>query len=63
MDERAVHQDRGQDERIRRVEGGQHLVAGDRDGARIGAAALDLEESKASRSRATAFDVVATVFG
>ena len=63
MDERAVHQDHGQDERIRRVEGGQHLIAGERDGARVGATAFDLEESKAFRSRVTAFDVVATIFG
>ena len=63
VDERAVHQDHSQNERFRRVEGGRHLISGVRDDACVRAAALDLDEAKASRSRVTAFDLVATIFG
>ena len=63
VDEHAVHQDHRQTERFRRVEDGQHRAAGDLKIARVRAAALDLDESKATRIRVPVLDVVATVFG
>ena len=62
VDETAFDEHRGQDEGISRVQRRQHLVPRDRDGLRIRAPALDLDEAQAAGARIAALDVVAAIF-
>ena len=63
VDERAAEPGHGKNAWLPRVGGGEHLVPDARDGARTRVAALELDESKVSRRRVPALDVVATVAG